>query len=125
MPELRKDPVVGRWVIISTDRARRPSDFGPEPVRPHGGNCVFCPGSEDKTPKEVLAGQSRPGQNWGKSPPEEQARVRENLHRLKKLTPEQRQRLRERWQNATPEERQRMLERRRQRMQRQGRPPPQ
>ena len=28
MPELRKDPVVGRWVIISTDRGRRPSDFG-------------------------------------------------------------------------------------------------
>ncbi len=54
MPELRKDPVVGRWVIISTERARRPSDFGPEPVRPKGGNCVFCPGNEDKTPQEVL-----------------------------------------------------------------------
>ncbi len=57
MPELRKDPVVGRWVIISTERAHRPSDFGPEPVRPQGGNCVFCPGNEDKTPKEVLAGR--------------------------------------------------------------------
>jgi len=34
MPELRKDPVVGRWVIISTERARRPSDFAAEPVRP-------------------------------------------------------------------------------------------
>ena len=52
-------------------------------------------------------------------------RVRDNYHRFKKLTPEQRQRLRERWQNATPEERQRMLERRRQRKERQGRPPPQ
>ncbi len=49
--------------------------------------------------------------------------MRENMHRLKKLTPEQRQRLRERWQNATPEERQRMLERRRKRMERQGHPP--
>ena len=29
MPELRRDPVVGRWVIISTERARRPSDFAP------------------------------------------------------------------------------------------------
>jgi UDPglucose--hexose-1-phosphate uridylyltransferase len=58
MPELRKDPVVGRWVIISTERSRRPSDFGPEPVRPKGANCVFCPGNEDKTPEEVLA--SRP-----------------------------------------------------------------
>ena len=49
--------------------------------------------------------------------------MRENYHRFKKLTPEQRQRLRERWQNATPEERQRMLERRRQRMERQRAPP--
>jgi UDPglucose--hexose-1-phosphate uridylyltransferase len=57
MPELRKDPVVGRWVIISTERARRPSDFGPEPVRAKGGNCVFCAGNEDKTPPEVLAGR--------------------------------------------------------------------
>jgi len=27
MPELRKDPVVGRWVIIATERARRPGNF--------------------------------------------------------------------------------------------------
>ena len=27
MPELRKDPITGRWVIIATDRAKRPSDF--------------------------------------------------------------------------------------------------
>ena len=32
MPELRKDPVVGRWVIIATERARRPSDFTAEPA---------------------------------------------------------------------------------------------
>ena len=24
MPELRTDPIVGRWVIIATDRAKRP-----------------------------------------------------------------------------------------------------
>src|SRR5438046_2998154 len=63
MPELRKDPVVGRWVIISTERSRRPSDFAPGPVRSHLTNCVFCPGSEDKTPAEILAGRppgSRP-----------------------------------------------------------------
>ena len=29
MPELRKDPVVGRWVIISTERSRRPTSFSP------------------------------------------------------------------------------------------------
>ncbi len=27
MPELRKDPVIGRWVIIATERARRPGNF--------------------------------------------------------------------------------------------------
>lgn len=27
MPELRKDPVVGRWVIIAGERARRPGNF--------------------------------------------------------------------------------------------------
>jgi UDPglucose--hexose-1-phosphate uridylyltransferase len=55
--ELRKDPVVGRWVIISTERARRPTDFGPEPVRPRLARCVFCPGNEDSTPPEILAGR--------------------------------------------------------------------
>ena len=30
MPELRKDPVVGRWVIISTERSLRPTSFSPE-----------------------------------------------------------------------------------------------
>ena len=27
MPELRKDPIIGRWVIISTERGMRPTDF--------------------------------------------------------------------------------------------------
>ncbi len=56
MPELRKDPITGRWVIISTDRARRPSDFKQESVVVTGNRfCPFCPGNEDKTPPEVLA----------------------------------------------------------------------
>src|SRR2546430_8804610 len=58
MPELRKDPVVGRWVIIATERARRPSDFVAQPVRPVGTECVFCAGNEHKTPPEILAGRS-------------------------------------------------------------------
>ena len=57
MPELRKDPVVGRWVIISTERARRPTDFQREPVRTRGDRCVFCEGNEDKTPPEIVAGR--------------------------------------------------------------------
>src|SRR5271156_933411 len=31
LPELRKDPITGRWVIISTDRARRPGNEGKTP----------------------------------------------------------------------------------------------
>src|SRR3989338_8056181 len=27
MPEFRQDPVIGRWVIISVERARRPGNF--------------------------------------------------------------------------------------------------
>jgi UDPglucose--hexose-1-phosphate uridylyltransferase len=55
MPELRKDPVVGRWVIIATERSRRPTNFAPPPPRKSGDFCPFCPGNEDKTPPEVLA----------------------------------------------------------------------
>jgi UDPglucose--hexose-1-phosphate uridylyltransferase len=56
MPELRKDPVVGRWVIIATERARRPVEYQPDRAQPRaGGFCPFCPGHEDKTPREVLA----------------------------------------------------------------------
>jgi len=55
MSELRKDPVLGRWVIISTERGRRPSDFLVEERRPASGFCPLCEGNEDKTPREVLA----------------------------------------------------------------------
>ena len=55
MPELRKDPIVGRWVIISTDRAKRPTDFSREAVKLKGGFCPFCYGNESKTPPEILA----------------------------------------------------------------------
>ena len=55
MPELRKDPIHGRWVIISTERSRRPSDFTPEERRPLGGFCPLCEGNEDRTPPEIIA----------------------------------------------------------------------
>lgn len=56
MPELRKDPVIGRWVIISTERAKRPSDFVREPVSSRPTSfCPFCYGNEDKTPPEIIA----------------------------------------------------------------------
>ena len=55
MPELRKDPIHGRWVIISTERGRRPSDFAAEERRSAGGFCPLCEGNEDKTPPEIVA----------------------------------------------------------------------
>jgi UDPglucose--hexose-1-phosphate uridylyltransferase len=55
MPELRKDPIHGMWVIISTERSRRPSDFMPEGRRPTGGFCPLCEGNEDRTPPEIIA----------------------------------------------------------------------
>jgi UDPglucose--hexose-1-phosphate uridylyltransferase len=65
MPELRKDPVVGRWVIIATERARRPSDFAPEPTVLKGpAGCVFCPGAEGNTPPELLAFRPGGGGQW-------------------------------------------------------------
>jgi UDPglucose--hexose-1-phosphate uridylyltransferase len=69
VPELRRDPVVGRWVIISTERSRRPSDFAAAPVRPrNSGPCVFCPGQESRTPEEILAvrgpGSAPNGPGW-------------------------------------------------------------
>jgi UDPglucose--hexose-1-phosphate uridylyltransferase len=59
MPELRKDPVVGRWVIISTERSLRPTSFTPGTPTRATTFCPFCPGNEDKTPPEVYA--VRPG----------------------------------------------------------------
>lgn len=64
MPELRKDPITGRWVIIAIDRAKRPADFAREQVVPQGGRfCPFCPGHESKTPPEVLAYRPSGGAN--------------------------------------------------------------
>ena len=67
MPELRKDPIVGRWVIISTDRSKRPTDFLRQQVTFRGGFCPFCYGNEAKTPPEILA--YRPPQNGDSQPP--------------------------------------------------------
>ena len=55
MAELRRDPVAGRWVIIATERAARPSDFQSARRVATGGFCPFCEGNESKTPPEIMA----------------------------------------------------------------------
>lgn len=56
MPELRLDPLVHRWVIIVTERTRRPHDFAD-----HGNHLSessinpFAEGNEAMTPPEIFA----------------------------------------------------------------------
>jgi UDPglucose--hexose-1-phosphate uridylyltransferase len=68
MPELRKDPITGTWVIISEERKKRPKYYqivvdkdisSPE-------NCPFCPGNEAMTPAETFS--LRPGQSSANGP---------------------------------------------------------
>ena len=55
MPELRKDPVTGRWVIIATERAKRPQDFAASQDAVPTDACPFCAGHEAMTPPEIFA----------------------------------------------------------------------
>ena len=69
MPELRKDPIVGRWVIIAPDRARRPRRSSIVPELPDdSGFDPFCEGNEHATPPEILAyrepGSVSNGRGW-------------------------------------------------------------
>src|SRR5689334_7881685 len=64
MPELRKDPIVGRWVIIATERARRPGNF----IDPSsfvssldhkGSACAFC-----QPQNQIIYSASKNGAPW-------------------------------------------------------------
>ncbi len=56
MPEIRSNPVTGDWVIIATERARRPEEFthraARPPLPPFAPDCPFCRGNEGQTPAE-------------------------------------------------------------------------
>jgi UDPglucose--hexose-1-phosphate uridylyltransferase len=68
MPELRKDPIVGRWVIIAPERITRPHTIAHIPELPADGYDPLLAGNEDSTPPEILAYRepgSRPnGPGW-------------------------------------------------------------
>ena len=59
-PQLRKDPVVDRWVLIAPERAARPTELEEPGHLGHHAECPFCEGHEAETPHEVLA-LRRPG----------------------------------------------------------------
>jgi UDPglucose--hexose-1-phosphate uridylyltransferase len=55
MPELRKDPVIGRWVIVATERAKRPDQFSVQAENVPEKDCPFDEGRESQTPPEIYA----------------------------------------------------------------------
>lgn len=54
--EVRKDYLLDRWVVIATERGRRPTDFANrERQQTKTSVCPMCPGNEHMTPPAVLA----------------------------------------------------------------------
>ena len=78
MPELRRDPVLGRWIIIARERRKRPNDFAIDKPEVLGGFCPLCPGNESFTPPEVLA--FRDGGSMEKNAPGWKVRVVPNKY---------------------------------------------
>jgi len=71
MAELRKDPILGRWVIIATERTKRPGSYHVEKdaAETDPAQCPFCLGHEDMTPPEIFAireGRSQPNKSGWK-----------------------------------------------------------
>lgn len=77
-PELRRDQVMGRWVIVSSARAKRPSDFkskSPSPgfTLPYSDTCPFCSGNEHLCAPEIFRFPTESDEGW-------KVRVIENLY---------------------------------------------
>ena len=68
MPELRKDPVSRRWVIIAPERTGKLENYSQNNSVNEKDSCPFCPGNEEKTPPEILAfraeGNLKNGSEW-------------------------------------------------------------
>lgn len=67
MPELRKDPITGDWVLLSPKRTGRPTDFAKKSAdaASRSDGCPFCPGNEAMTPPEVFTvPMTGKGEGW-------------------------------------------------------------
>jgi UDPglucose--hexose-1-phosphate uridylyltransferase len=66
MPELRQNFMTKEWVVIATDRAKRPHQMvvkrDHKPPVSFSPNCPFCPGNENMTPPEIL--RLHEGTSW-------------------------------------------------------------
>ncbi len=58
MPEIRKDPIFERWVIVAPERSKRPQDYVVVKDERKENACPFCEGNEGLTPPEILAFRS-------------------------------------------------------------------
>lgn len=67
MPEVRLNQITGDWVIIATERAKRPEDFKHKKEKKempqHLASCPFCTGNESMTPSETFRITDSDG-NW-------------------------------------------------------------
>jgi len=78
--ELRKDYLLNRWVVIATERSRRPIDLAkPHPKTAPADTCPLCPGNEHMTPPAVLIYQKN-GEHT--ADPQEGDRVKDWLVRV-------------------------------------------
>jgi UDPglucose--hexose-1-phosphate uridylyltransferase len=65
--QYRFDILQKRWVIIASERGKRPTDFQVRHEPDDGGFCPLCPGHEDKTPPEIMSvkdPQRKRGADW-------------------------------------------------------------
>jgi UDPglucose--hexose-1-phosphate uridylyltransferase len=60
--ELRRDPILRRWVIISPEQTSRLVPRRPERAPVDAGPCPFCPGNEGMNPEEIAI--ARAGDRW-------------------------------------------------------------
>src|SRR5581483_1596627 len=68
MPELRQNRITKEWVIVATERAKRPKDLVlSRPVKTPPSfvpSCPFCTGNEANTPPEVLRVSGQNDGEW-------------------------------------------------------------
>ena len=59
MPEMRQNRFTKEWVIIATERAKRPEELKTKrtdvkPLPKYSPSCPFCPGNEQMAPGEIM-----------------------------------------------------------------------
>jgi UDPglucose--hexose-1-phosphate uridylyltransferase len=83
MSQIRQDPTTKEWVIIASERSKRPDDFAHRQSKPElpdfSPSCPFCPGNEKMTPPESFILQDKGDKRW---------RIRVFPNRFPALSPE-------------------------------------